>query len=385
MKKHIFFIAFLVTTSLLAQTGLRNTGQIQVHDQGQLGFHTNFINDGIFDQNTGLVGFYGDQTILVRGSLAPTIYDFEILAGSGLQLLVPLNIVNNVNFILGDVFTLKNNSNNNLNFLTNAFYAGESVISKVDGFAAINNKPSFIFPVGDPDALRPLQLNTNASDARCAYLFENPSAPTSFDENFNTNQKAIAIEAVSPVEFWILENNIESRVTLGWDARSGLGNLSDTVDEIIVVGWLKSSNRWVTIPHTNVTGNLTEGFITTANFIPDDFAALTFGSTTQPTDTFAVNNPTLGNYFLSPNNDGVNDFLIIDGMDESPNNSLRIFNRTGQIVYEKVNYIDGFNGVSNINNLVIKREIGLPEGVYYYIVSLDDLSLEYQGFIFLDR
>jgi len=220
---------------------------------------------------------------------------------------------------------------------------------------------------------------------KALYLFENPSAPTSFDENFNTNQKAIAIEAVSPVEFWILENNIESRVTLGWDARSGLGNLSDTVDEIIVVGWLKSSNRWVTIPHTNVTGNLTEGFITTANFIPDDFAALTFGSTTQPTDTFAVNNPTLGNYFLSPNNDGVNDFLIIDGMEESPNNSLRIFNRTGQIVYEKVNYIDGFNGVSNINNLVIKREIGLPEGVYYYIVSLDDLSLEYQGFIFLDR
>ena len=104
-----------------------------------------------------------------------------------------------------------------------------------------------------------------------------------------------------------------------------------------------------------------------------------------PLDTFAVNNPTLGDYFLSPNGDGINDSLVIEGMEESPNNSLRIFNRFGQIVFEQINYVDEFVGVSNRNNFVINRDIGLPEGVYFYVATLDDLELEYQGFLFLDR
>ena len=98
-----------------------------------------------------------------------------------------------------------------------------------------------------------------------------------------------------------------------------------------------------------------------------------------------MENPTLGNYFLSPNGDGINDFLVIDGMEESPNNSLRIFNRFGQKVFEKFNYINEFNGVSNTGSFVVSQDAGLPEGVYFYLVSLDDLELQYTGFLFLDR
>ncbi len=50
-----------------------------------------------------------------------------------------------------------------------------------------------------------------------------------------------------------------------------------------------------------------------------------------------------------------------------------------------INYTDQFGGISNIDNLVINRDQGLPEGVYFYVISLDDLSLNYQGFLFLDR
>jgi gliding motility-associated-like protein len=93
----------------------------------------------------------------------------------------------------------------------------------------------------------------------------------------------------------------------------------------------------------------------------------------------------LGNYFLSPNGDGTNDFLVIDGMEESPNNSLQIFNRLGQKVYEKINYVDEFYGLSNTGSLIMSQDIGLPEGVYYYLVSLNDLRLQYTGYLFLDR
>jgi gliding motility-associated-like protein len=119
--------------------------------------------------------------------------------------------------------------------------------------------------------------------------------------------------------------------------------------------------------------------------VPNEYEAITFGTIPLPTDTFAVDHPTLGNYFLSPNADGVNDVLVIDGMEESPNNSLLIFNRFGQKVYEKINYVDEFYGMSNTGSLIMSQDIGLPEGVYYYLVTLDDLQLEYTGFLFLDR
>ena len=62
-----------------------------------------------------------------------------------------------------------------------------------------------------------------------------------------------------------------------------------------------------------------------------------------------------------------------------------IYNKFGQKVFEQSNYTNQFNGVSNINNLVVKRDIGLPEGIYYYIVNAMQQELQYQGFFFLDR
>ena len=139
------------------------------------------------------------------------------------------------------------------------------------------------------------------------------------------------------------------------------------------------------IGNTAYSGDITNGFVTSEAFVPNDYAAITFGTVPLPTDTFAVNTPTLGNYFLSPNGDGTNDFLVIDGMEESPNNSLRIFNRFGQQVFEKINYTNEFRGVANTGSMVPNSANGLPEGVYFYLVTLDDLGLEYTGFLFLDK
>jgi hypothetical protein len=49
------------------------------------------------------------------------------------------------------------------------------------------------------------------------------------------------------------------------------------------------------------------------------------------------------------------------------------------------NYTDQFGGVCNVGNLVLNKEVGLPEGVYFYLLRMYDLDLEFQGFLFLDR
>ena len=94
---------------------------------------------------------------------------------------------------------------------------------------------------------------------------------------------------------------------------------------------------------------------------------------------------TLPNYYLSPNGDGINDFLQIDELAASPNNTLRIYDRRGLLVYTADNYTGGFEGFSNTDNLVVDRQAGLPEGVYFYLVRMLDLGLEYQGFLYLRR
>jgi gliding motility-associated-like protein len=69
---------------------------------------------------------------------------------------------------------------------------------------------------------------------------------------------------------------------------------------------------------------------------------------------------------LSPNGDGINDFLLIDGIANYPDNHLLIMNRSGQLIFEAKGYDNStkvFDGHSNKNGAM-----QLP-GTYFY--SLD--------------
>ena len=387
--KTLLDIAFLLSISFaVAQSGLYNAGNLQVHRNANIGLHTNFINDANFEQTNGLVGFYNNGALEVSGSFSPTFWDAEIMNINNVFLQIPVTVQNNVNFIDGNFLTPVNNQAVYLNFMDQGFFTGESDASKVIGFAAVNNRDVFSFPVGDQQQLRPLTLLSQSTTplAICAYFFENPSNPSSILENFDTDEKVNTIGTVSDREFWIIQSDVPAQVTISWNARSALGAIPNaTAESIIVVGWSKSANEWVIIGNSAISGDIVQGFITSETFLPSDYAAITFATIPLPKDTFAVNNPTLGNYFLSPNGDGTNDFWIIDGLEESPNNSVRIFNRYGQKVFEKINYTNEFRGIANTGTLITNQGTGLPEGVYFYLVTLNDLELEYSGFLFLDR
>ena len=386
MKSLLHIFVFLLVCTVQAQVGLYHSGNMQVH--GNLGFHTNFINDSALDLTQGLVGFYGGNVLQVSGNIPPTLWDMEVMVPNNMLLQNAVNVQNNLGFIDGNILTETDNQSIYLNFMDQGFFSGETDLSKISGFAAINNRDFFFFPVGDPYQLRPLTLDSEGVTplAICAYFFENPTTPSSISASFNVDQKVRDIGTVSNREFWIVQSDVPAQVTIGWNSRSGLGGIANaTFESIIAVGWSKASNQWVVIGNSAMSGDITEGFLTTETFVPSDFAAITFGTTPLPTDTFAVNNPTLGNYFLSPNGDGTNDFLVIDGLEESPNNMVIIYNRLGQKVFEKVNYTNEFYGMANAGGIYTNRNIGLPEGVYYYIATLNDLGLEYTGFLFLDR
>ncbi|WP_318309807.1 gliding motility-associated C-terminal domain-containing protein [Flagellimonas crocea] len=387
--KNLLHIPFLLSVSFaVAQTGLYHAGNMQMHGNANLGLHTNFINNAQFDQTTGTVGFYGFGAIEVTGSSAPNLWDVEIFMDSNLFLQNNVSVRNNVNFVDGNVLTPTNVPTVYLNFMEQGFFTGESDASKVTGFAAVNDREVFSFPVGDQQQLRPLTINSQGTSplSVCAYFFEDPSSPSSILGSFDVNDKVQDIGTVTDREFWVIQSDVPAQVTISWNPRSALADIPNaTAESIIAVGWSKASSQWVIIGNAATSGDINRGFLTSETFVPNEYAAITFGTIPLPTDTFAVNNPTLGNYFLSPNGDGTNDFLIIDGLEESPNNSVQIYNRYGQKVFEKVNYTNEFRGEANAGTLITSPGAGLPEGVYFYLVNMFDLELQYSGFLFLDR
>ena len=157
--KSLLHIAFLLSISFaVAQSGLYNAGNLQVHRNANIGLHTNFINDANFEQTNGLVGFYNNGALEVSGSFSPTFWDAEIMNINNVFLQIPVTVQNNVNFIDGNFLTPVNNQAVYLNFMDQGFFTGESDASKVTGFAAVNNRDVFSFPVGDQQQLRPLTL-----------------------------------------------------------------------------------------------------------------------------------------------------------------------------------------------------------------------------------
>ncbi len=382
MKKHFSILFLLLGLISQAQSGLYNSGNLQVHEGGQMGIHTNLINDGAFDQNAGLIGFYGASAITVSGVFMPVFYDTEIANERGLMLEIPVSVANNANFVVGNVITPRDRSDIYFNFLKDAFEVGASDASNVNGYAAITEQQSFTFPVGDEDQLRPLILNSTKVNptAQCAYFYDNASHPIPFPENFNTDTKVRDIGAVSETEFWRLEGSVTSSITISWNERSNLASLTDDPNSIIVVGWSKVGKQWTPLGRTAMGGDLTQGFVTSANFVPDSYDAITFGTKDKADELL-----TLDNYLVTPNGDGINDVLVIPEMAQSPHNSIQIFDRNGLKVFEMANYTDQFGGIANVGDLVINRNAGLPPGVYFYLVSLYDLGLEFQGFLYLER
>ncbi|TKC06593.1 T9SS type B sorting domain-containing protein [Pedobacter polaris] len=80
---------------------------------------------------------------------------------------------------------------------------------------------------------------------------------------------------------------------------------------------------------------------------------------------------------LTPNGDGKNDKFVIENIDYYPNNTLKIFDRSGRTVYTKKGYANEWDGTLNGSPLV--------SDTYYYILDFGTNISQFKGFITLIR
>lgn len=367
MKKLVYLFIFVSFAFAKAQQAFHNFGNVQIHDQGQMGFHIDVINDGDFDDNLGLAGFYNTQNeLFVSGANQPIFYDMEVDVADDLILEVAVGVSNFLEFIEGRIITPRANIPTYLDFTNNGNYLGEDNPTHVDGYVNNDGELDFRFPIGDDFRLRTMSVlreDTSFASYTGAYFFEDPNNPSSLGSSLNTSNFQNTLSIVSELEYWDLDGSLPARVILTWDALSQVDILADQLSNLRVVGFSPTLNQWVNLGNTSVTGDMLTGEITSDIFEPNLYTALTIGSILK-------GNGAITPYTIfTPNGDGLNDTFIIEGIETSPDNEVIIFNRWGVEVYRKRNYDNSFAGISN-GRVTIAESKELPVGTYYYVIKL---------------
>jgi gliding motility-associated-like protein len=81
---------------------------------------------------------------------------------------------------------------------------------------------------------------------------------------------------------------------------------------------------------------------------------------------------------ITPNNDGVNDYFIVDKIQDHPNTIFQVFNKWGTLVYSASPYNNTFNGISTNGK-------ELADEVYYYLLDLGNGEEPRKNFILIKR
>ncbi len=349
-----------------------------MHQDAELGFHVDLVNQGTFNQNLGLAVFYNETNPLsISGTEIPRFYDVDVEVPNNLFLDINTEVINSLSYISGYVITPRNTPSITLDYLKDAIYVLEHDTKHVDGYASFAGTTEFSFPIGHDQKLRPL-ITTNPTPnttAKAAYFDENPNFPSTFTTSFDTNLSESIISSISDIEFWDFDGPDNSLVTLTWDAESEIDNLVSDLNNLRVVGWHIADQQWKDLGNSNTTGTLSEGTINSVIFNPSDYEIITFGSFTT-TDDFTVYN------VFTPNGDGINDTLTIKGI-TTVNNELKIFNRWGKLVYQATNYQNDWNGVSDVN-LTFSKGKKLPVGTYFYTLEIKDSDKTSAGFFYIN-
>jgi len=93
---------------------------------------------------------------------------------------------------------------------------------------------------------------------------------------------------------------------------------------------------------------------------------------------------------ITPNGDGIHDVLTINGLENYPNNTIKIYNRWGVLVYVTRAYNSAgnvFDGTSE-GRVTVDVDNKLPVGTYFYILDYEDSQGEMKslsGYIYINR
>lgn len=86
---------------------------------------------------------------------------------------------------------------------------------------------------------------------------------------------------------------------------------------------------------------------------------------------------------FSPNGDGINDVLEVEGLFVNSKFNMKIYDRWSNLVYENVDQSKTWDGKSNVEFVSSSGDV--PEGTYFYVIRINGFPDPISGFIVIKR
>lgn len=358
----------LPNTLIATHANFENKNSGIVFNDGEFQFYKNYTNNGLFthttNKTTGYTVFQGNQEQLITGEQPSKHFDVLFNNSASFFNLNSDIIINGTgNFNNGIVKINKANGGQML-FGNNATQINASDKSYAQGMVEKQGTNAFTFPIGKEGFYRMAAIsapgNNNASYTSEYFLGDTNNL-------YPHKDKTGIIEQVNNAEYWQINKSDATTgsviVTLSWHNVTTPAAFKNSAD-LHVVRWDPKQNLWV--DEGGIVDMNAQTITTPVNV--EGFGIFTIGKIKEeynnPGDVVIYNG-------VSADNDGVNDYFIIDNINYFPDNSVTIFNRWGRKVFETNNYNSKnnvFNGyVSTKQNSNTKEK--LPSGTYYYVVE----------------
>ncbi len=286
MKK-IYTGLFLLSASAAgAQTGLTNTGAMQLHSGAQLaisgaltnGASATLVNNGGLYLKGNLTNNQasmsaGSGTLYLNGGSVQTIGGTQAYRTANLQTNNSAGItlsnemrVSGVHSFTSGIITASTSATP-LTYENGASYSGSADSRHVNGWVRKIGAGDFDYPVGNGTYLRPMRIHGLLASASFLVRHAQPTP--------NSNQWQRPLVSVDPNENWIVtqESGGAASVTLNWD-NSKIALPNWVLADILVAGY--DGSLWTSQGGTP-TGNVaTTGSVTATNI--SSFNRLTIGS-----------------------------------------------------------------------------------------------------------
>ncbi|WCM41298.1 gliding motility-associated C-terminal domain-containing protein [Flavobacterium sp. CBA20B-1] len=360
----------LPNTIISTQFNFDNKASGVIFNDGEFQFYKNYNNDGLFthstNQNTGYTVFQGTQQQTISGSQPSKHFDV-LFNNTSSQYPFNLNsdmIINGVGNFREGIVRINKNNGGKLLFGNGASQMNATDRSYAEGMVEKQGKDAFTFPIGKLGYYRLAGISA-PSDVAHTYLSEYFKEDT--NQTYPHKDRTGIISAVNNQEYWTINQSAGTTgsvmVTLSWHDQTTPAEFRG-VQDLHIVRWDPTQNLWV-----DEGGIVDETAKTVTTPVQvDGFGIFTLGKIKEkflnPGDVVVYNG-------VSPDGDGMNDYLIIDNIEHFPENSVVLYNRWGRKVYETKNYNSKNNvfvGIAEGNGIVGSGE-KLPIGTYYYVVE----------------
>ena len=360
----------LPNTVISTQFDFDNKASGVIFNDGEFQFYKNYNNDGLFthstNQTTGYTVFQGSQPQLIGGSQPSKHFDV-LFYNTSTQYPFSLNsdmIIDGVGNFREGIVRINKNNGGQLLFGNGASQMNASDRSYAEGMVEKQGNNAFTFPIGKSGYYRLAGISapTNVADTYMSEYFKETT-----NQTYPHKDRTGIISAVNDQEYWTITQSAGTTgsvmVTLSWHDQTTPAEFRGTQD-LHIVRWDATQNLWVDEGGIIDAGAKT---ITTPVQV-DGFGIFTLGKIKEkflnPGDVVVYNG-------VSPDGDGINDYLMIDNIEHFPENQVILYNRWGRKVYETKNYNSKNNvfvGVAEGNGIVGSGE-KLPAGTYYYVVE----------------